>query len=237
MSAMTAEVEALVGIVNTEASRAFTEAFVESPIRIGRSRTNSLCLEHPTIARSHGEISFGPSHVLFRNHAWTKASCVDGIRIKRGQALELNADSVITLGPFRIQVLRRTPWARRDDDTDKVTPLALAPMCAWNASRSLDDMANPYLAIETGPRRPSGAAAPRVAAALKTFASGFLELKRSLRHEGGSDLAEFRSSSELVDYLVDPLAPNDRVEALDEELTSIAARVALDLAAVDGKRK
>jgi hypothetical protein len=237
VSATPNHVEALVGIVNTQLSRAFTMKFAASPIRIGRAQTNSLCLEHPAVARSHGEISFGPDAVVFRSRALMKSSWVDGTRIKRGRAVELTETSVITLGPFRLEVCMRTPWTARDHRSTKVTPVASTFPPGWNRRWSLDDLAEPYLAVETWPPQPTGSVPPRAAAALETFASGLLELKRALKRQGDSDLAEFRNSSELIAYLVDPLAPSSRLDALDEELTSIAALVALDLASSERQGK
>lgn len=50
-------------------------------------------------------------------------------------------------------------------------------------------------------------------------------------------MAEMRNPSELVDYLVGPRDPESHLEDLDEELTTIAARLALDFGSSDPKHK
>ena len=118
-------VDARIQIVDTEGGRTLTERFDTTPIRIGRALDNDLLLPHPGIAAYHGEVAIGARFAYFRSCAWVRASRIDGVRVKRGRAVKLTDESVISLGPFQITV-----WFRvRDRRTERdrlVTPLALA---------------------------------------------------------------------------------------------------------------
>jgi hypothetical protein len=117
-------VEARVEVLDTEVGHTFTERFDTTPIRIGRALPNDLFLLHPAIAAQHGEITIGPRFAYFRSRAWLRESRIDGVRVKRGRAVQLTHESVISLGPFEVRVSFRVR-DRRYERERKVTPLAL----------------------------------------------------------------------------------------------------------------
>jgi pSer/pThr/pTyr-binding forkhead associated (FHA) protein len=120
-------IDARVQVVDTERGHTFTERFDATPIRIGRALGNDLFLSHPKIAARHGEIAIGPRAAYFRSRAWLRSSRIDGVRVKRGCAVKLTHESVISLGPFEVTV-----WFRvRDRGYErerKVTPLVSTPI-------------------------------------------------------------------------------------------------------------
>ena len=116
---------ALVTIVDTSSDRMFSRTFAASPIRIGSHRGSDLHLRHPQVARRHGEISFQSGSACFRNRAWSKRTCVDQWRLARGEGVWLAEQSVIALGPFRIDVSFCRPRLRDGERSRKVTPLVL----------------------------------------------------------------------------------------------------------------
>jgi len=118
---------ALVTVVDAGSERLFSRTFAVSPIRIGSHRASDLQLRHPAIARCHGEICFEAGWVCFRNRAWSKRTLVDQWRLARGEAVWLAAESVIALGPFRIDVslCKPKPAMRDAERSRKVTPLVL----------------------------------------------------------------------------------------------------------------
>jgi hypothetical protein len=119
------DVEALIGVVNTEIAHTFTARFAVSPVRIGRKASNDLRLEHPAVGRRHGELSFGPGGISFRSLAWTKRSFVDGARIRRGVTLALTDAAMISIGPFKIEVCLRRLHTWRGA-RQKITPVRLS---------------------------------------------------------------------------------------------------------------
>jgi pSer/pThr/pTyr-binding forkhead associated (FHA) protein len=124
---------ALVTIVDSGSDRLFSRTFAESPIRIGSHPRSDLQLRHPQVARCHGEISFQPGRACFVNRAWSKQTYVDRWRLAHGEAVWLAEQSVIALGPFRIDVSLCKPRLRDDERSRKATPLVLP--CLSNAAR------------------------------------------------------------------------------------------------------
>jgi predicted component of type VI protein secretion system len=116
---------ALVTILDTSSERMFSRTFAASPIRIGSRRGSDLHLRHPQVAGRHGEISFQPGCACFLNRAWSKRTCVDQWRLAHGEAVWLAEQSVIALGPFRIDVSLCKPRLRDAERSRKVTPLIL----------------------------------------------------------------------------------------------------------------
>lgn len=118
-------VDARVQVIDTQGGRTYTQRFDTTPIRIGRAPCSDLFLPHTAIAGRHGEISIGPRFAYFRSRAWWRRSWIDGVRVKRGRAVKLTQDSVITIGPFEVKLsFRVRDW--RYERERKVTPLVLA---------------------------------------------------------------------------------------------------------------
>jgi pSer/pThr/pTyr-binding forkhead associated (FHA) protein len=125
-------IDARVRVVDTDAGRTFIERFDATPIRIGRALDSDLVLPHPAIAARHGEIAIGQRFAYFRSRAWLRPSRIDGVRIRRGLAVRLTDESVITLGPYEFTVWFRARDRRYERDR-KVTPLALGVVREnWN---------------------------------------------------------------------------------------------------------
>jgi hypothetical protein len=150
-------IDARIQIVDTERGRTFTERFDATPIRIGRALGNDLFLLHPKIAARHGEIAIGPRAAYYRNHAWLRSSRIDGVRVKRGCAVKLTHESVISLGPFEVTV-----WFRvRDRGYERertVTPLVVTPILLGPEARfgRAADLLTPNLHHERPRRRAAG---------------------------------------------------------------------------------
>jgi hypothetical protein len=129
-------IDARVQVVDTESGRTFTERFDATPIRIGRALDSDLVLPHPTIAARHGEIAIGARAATFRRRARLRVSYVDGARVKRGRAVKLADESIISVGPYEVRV-----WFRvRDRSYErerKVTPLACRFQYLDGASRGV----------------------------------------------------------------------------------------------------
>jgi pSer/pThr/pTyr-binding forkhead associated (FHA) protein len=117
-------IDARVEVVDTAVGSTFTARFDATPIRIGRAFFNDLLLPHPAIAGRHGEISVGSRVAYFRSRSWLRKSWIDGVRVKRGRAIRLAEDSVITIGPFEVKLSFRIRDRRYERDR-KVTPLAV----------------------------------------------------------------------------------------------------------------
>ncbi len=129
-------IDARVRVVDTEGGRTFIERFDATPIRIGRALDSDLILPHPAIAARHGEIAIGARAAYFRSRAWWRASRIDGVRVQRGRAVKLTAETVISIGPYEISVWFRVRDRRYERDR-KVTPLALGVVWEnWNRRAS-----------------------------------------------------------------------------------------------------
>jgi pSer/pThr/pTyr-binding forkhead associated (FHA) protein len=126
-SCAVSRIDARVRVVDTEGVRTFTERFDATPIRIGRALDSDLVLPHPAIAARHGEIAIGARAAHFRSRAWLRASYVDGARVKRGRAVKLADETVISLGPYEIKVWFRVRDRRYERDR-RVTPLVSTPI-------------------------------------------------------------------------------------------------------------
>jgi len=122
-------VDARVQVVDTRTGRTFTERFDTTPIRIGRALGSDLFLPHRSIAARQGEIAIGPRLAYFRSCAWLRPSRIDGVRLRRGRAMRLTPQSVISLGPFEVTVWFRVRDRSSERDR-KVTPLVLASLPA-----------------------------------------------------------------------------------------------------------
>jgi hypothetical protein len=130
-------IDARVRVVDTEGGHTFTERFDATPIRIGRALDSDLVLPHPGIAAHHGEIAIGVRSAYFRSRAWLRACRIDGVRVRRGRAVRLTGESVITLGPYEVSVWFRVRDRRYERDR-KVTPLALGVVREnWNRRSDL----------------------------------------------------------------------------------------------------
>jgi predicted component of type VI protein secretion system len=120
----------LVTVVDTDAGRMFSRTFAGSPIRIGSHRSNDLRLRHREVARCHGEIGFEAGSVWLRNRAWTRRTLVDEAPLARGEAVTVTDQSVIVIGPFRIDVSLCKPRLREAERSRRTTPLVLPSFCA-----------------------------------------------------------------------------------------------------------
>jgi len=118
-------VDARVQVVDTQNGRTFSERSYATPIRIGRALDSDLVLPHPAIAARHGEIAIGARAAHFRSRAWLRASYVDGARVKRGRAVKVTSESIVSLGPYEVRVWFRVR-DRRYERERKVTPLVPA---------------------------------------------------------------------------------------------------------------
>jgi hypothetical protein len=164
MTALSAWLE----VVDTEIGYRFTRRFTASPISIGRALINNVCLQHPDIADRHGEISIGPRFARFRSRAWIKKSWIDGRRVRRGEFVKLAQESVLALGPFRM-TLRFQVRDRQYERQHKVTPLALVRLPEWDGAWEVEQIREPYSAIETSPRAVSHVVPPRPYAGQKAY--------------------------------------------------------------------
>ena len=94
-------IDARVRVVDTEGGRTFIERFDTTPIRIGRAFDCDLRLAPSGDAARHGEIEIGQRSAYFRSRAWLRPSRIDDVRVRRGLAVKLTDESVITLGPMK----------------------------------------------------------------------------------------------------------------------------------------
>ena len=69
-------------------------------IRIGRSRNNTVVLNHPHVSRNHANVELKGREVIVRDLDSSNGTFVNGMRVKEAP---LHDDDVVTIGPFEIR--------------------------------------------------------------------------------------------------------------------------------------
>jgi FHA domain len=115
------------------------QAFVRSPVTVGRAEDNALRLDSRIVSRHHGAFLFGESGLHYVDVGSANGSFVDGRFITPNAVVEVGSNTIITVGPFQIGVeLRLVRLPRFPSDPLARTSLDLAPSDLRRA-RALSD--------------------------------------------------------------------------------------------------
>lgn len=209
----------IVEVLDTERNHRQEYGFARSPIRLGRSPLNDLPLERPFVSHCHGVFHFDAMHMEFVDLGSTNGTFLRGERLTRNRRTPIARGDALEIGTLRLSVRveeRKTGDTRASYAFKVVRPTHDAPQLAP--------------AVPPEPARPSQPAPPqrhasetRAQQLNERFAQSFLELRRGqlqlLRDLGvtppGKDkLQTIDTAAELLDYLLDPEAPGDRLDEL-----------------------
>ncbi len=77
-------------------------AFDRSPIRVGRSPRNDLCLPQRFVSAWHGRIDFDGARVSYTDLGSTNGTLLNGSPLDPRSAARLDARAVVSIGPLRV---------------------------------------------------------------------------------------------------------------------------------------
>lgn len=210
----------IVDVLDTERNHRREYGFARSPIRLGRSPLNDLPLEWPFVSHCHGIVHFDARHVEFVDLGSTNGTYLRGQRLARNRRTPLARGDAIEIGTLRLTVRIEE---RKTGDT--------RASYAFKVVRPTHDVPQQpaQLAASPEPMRPSQPAPAgrssdmRIQQLNERFAQSFLELRRGqlqllrdlgVTAPGKDNLQRIESGRELLDYLLDPNAPMDRLDEL-----------------------
>jgi len=81
---------------------AVDHAFDRSPIRVGRSPRNDLCLPQRFVSAWHGRIDFDAARVSYTDLGSTNGSSLNGSPLGPRSAARLDSRAVVSIGPLRV---------------------------------------------------------------------------------------------------------------------------------------
>lgn len=169
-------------------------AFAASPVLVGCSPCNTLRLEDPSVAPIHGEIWFGDDFLSFGNLAsWT---WLDDHPLAIGTLTPLTESSNLLIGPYSLTVYRldeRRPGVPAAETTHRAPGLAFWP-----------PQSTKFLG--------------RALSVLTEFADALVDLRKRMVLPTGSILDTISDPDDILAYLLDPSAPDARVEELRSDL-------------------
>jgi pSer/pThr/pTyr-binding forkhead associated (FHA) protein len=191
------------------------QAFLRSPVTVGRAEDNALRLDSRIVSRHHGAFFFGQGGLHYVDVGSANGSFVDGRSVVANGLVEIGNSTVLTIGPFQISVdLRLVNLPRFPSDPRARTSIDLNPSAARSpaadpgaGNASIDER----LLDAIRERGPIGAlrqalrVADVVAALLVAFRSG---------NEAASPVESAKDSSAIVRYLMEDGATEDRIGEL-----------------------
>lgn len=184
----------VVEIFEPTTGRTLIRTFAASPVLVGCSPCNTLRLEDPTVAPIHGEIWVDDDGLFFGNLAST--TWLDDHPLAIGALAPLTERSKLLVGRYSLTVYR------------------------------LDERLPGVPAGKTAPRAPALDFWPpqstkflaRALSVLTEFADALVELKKRMVLPTGSMLDAISDPDDMLAYLLDPSAPDARVEELRSDL-------------------
>ena len=112
----------IVRVEDTETRTAAEHAFVRSPVRIGRSTHNDLCLVQRFVSAWHGVLDFNPDGVRYTDLGSTNGTLLNGAPIEAHATVVLERDAEVTIGSLRF-----TFSLHRSGDLPAVVPAVTEP--------------------------------------------------------------------------------------------------------------
>ncbi|HTT72494.1 MAG TPA: FHA domain-containing serine/threonine-protein kinase [Anaeromyxobacteraceae bacterium] len=91
----------IVRVEDTETGTAEEHVFDRSPVRIGRSAHNDLCLPRRFVSAWHGFVAFDERGARYSDLGSTNGSLLDGVPVAPRSAAALGHDSEVTVGSLR----------------------------------------------------------------------------------------------------------------------------------------
>jgi len=184
----------IVEIYEPKTERILIRTFAVSPVLVGCSPRATLRLEDPEVAPSHGEIWFGDDCLSFGNLA-TK-TWLDDHPLPVGALAPLTGSSALMVGPYCLAAYRLGD--RRPS----------SPAARVGAPRAVFDFWPPQ----------STKFLARALSVLTEFADALVDLKKGVVLPTGSILGAIGDPDDILAYLLDPSAPDARVEELRSDL-------------------
>lgn len=189
----------VVELYEPRTERTLIQTFARSPVVVGSSPRTALRLEDPAVAPVHGEIWFGEDFLSFGNLA--SKTWLDDHPLEVGVLAPLTDSSALMVGPYCLTIYRL--GARRPG-----TPV--------------DETAVPRTALDFWPPQ-STKFLTRALSVLTEFADALVDLKKGMVLPTGSILDAISDPDDMLAYLLDPSAPDARVEELRSELDLVIA--------------
>jgi type VI secretion system protein ImpI len=221
-----------VRIADAVTGRSETHVFESSPIRIGRNNLNEIVLAQGFVSQWHAILRFGADGLFVMDLGSTNGTIVNG------QRLEARTPTVLRPGGDAVQV---GTISIQLDFTAPVTVAVAVPALEgdgeetalfFDAARWLCALRGDGVSAESRRRLQVGPAMDRVNLLLQTFGRSYIELRNGFDQFGkemGLEVAKettplraAQSEADVLDYLVDWEAGNDRVEQLRRAYTDLA---------------
>ena len=108
----------VVRVEDTESRTAAEHEFSRSPVRIGRSAGNDLCLPRRFVSAWHGSIDFGAEGARYTDLGSTNGSLVDGYLAEPRAAVALEEGSELVIGCLRFTITGRAAPETAASGTD-----------------------------------------------------------------------------------------------------------------------
>lgn len=184
----------VVEIYEPNTARTMIRTFVVSPVVVGRASRAALRLENHAVAPVHGEIWFDDDLLSFGNLA--PKTWLNDHPLEVGALAPLTESSALMVGPYCLTVYRLG---------DRPPGVAAA------------DTALPRSALDFWPPQ-STKFLTRALSVLTEFADALVDLRDGMVLPTGSILGAISDPDDILAYLLDPSAPDTRVEELRSDL-------------------
>jgi eukaryotic-like serine/threonine-protein kinase len=97
----------IVRVEETESGTAVDHAFTRSPVRIGRSARNDLCLPQRFVSAWHGLIEFDARGARYTDLGSTNGTLIDGSPVEARTAVALEPGAEVAIGSLRFTLQQR----------------------------------------------------------------------------------------------------------------------------------
>jgi len=115
----------IVHVEDTESRTAAEHAFVRSPVRIGRSSRNDLCLPQRFVSAWHGRIDFDADGVRYTDLGSTNGTLLNGFPVESRSVVPLEPGAEVAIGFLRFTVGERAPSTCGGATASRATPSPL----------------------------------------------------------------------------------------------------------------
>lgn len=190
----------VVEIYEPRTARTLIQTFAVSPVVVGSGPRAALRLEDPAVAPIHGQIWFGDDVLYFGNLA--PKTWLNDHPLEVGALAPLTDRSALLVGPYCLTVYRLGD--RRPDVSAAEISLRRAALDFW------PPQSTKFLT--------------RALSVLTEFADALVDLKKSIVISTGSILDTIDDPDDILAYLLDPAAPDARVEELRTDLGVLISR-------------
>jgi type VI secretion system protein ImpI len=103
-----APIPLVVDVEDTETQRRSRQAFIKSPVRVGRSEINDLHLDRKYVSTWHGVVQFDGERVTYVDLGSTNGTLLAGARLEKNVPVELTSGAELRIGALRLRLTRES---------------------------------------------------------------------------------------------------------------------------------